>query len=133
MQEKLDAQLALAEASRCVDEKRVASLVVEKHFFPDIIGNLTAFSRQQFLCGACGEKHRRAPASGRCLKDGCPGGVRLTVYEGMVTKYVDMATTLANKYNLELYDKQRLDFLNKRISSVFSDDKEEQVTLDDYL
>jgi len=133
MQEKLDAQLALAEASRCVDERRVASLVVEKHFFPDIIGNLTAFSRQQFICGACGMKHRRAPSSGRCLRDDCPGGVRLTVYEGMVTKYVDMATELAESYSLRPYTQQRLSMLSKRIDALFLDDKEEQVTLDDYF
>lgn len=133
MQEKLDAQLALADSTRGVDERRVASLVVEKHFFPDIIGNLTAFSRQEMICGACGSKARRASCSGRCLRDDCPGGTRLTVYEGMVTKYVDMATELAEKYSLRPYTQQRLSILSNRIDSLFLDDKEEQVTLDDYL
>ncbi len=134
MDEKTDAQLALAEATRGVDEKRVASLVVEKHFFPDIIGNLTAFSKQKMICGSCGRKHRRAPANGICIeKEGCDGEVRLTVYEGMVTKYVDTAQELAEEYSLKSYTKQRLNFFSKRIDSIFNDDKEEQSSLSDYF
>ncbi len=133
MDEKTDAQLALAEATRGVDEKRVASLVVEKHFFPDIIGNLTAFSRQEMMCGSCGMKHRRAPSSGQCLRDDCNGVVRLTVYEGMVDKYVETATELAENYSLRTYTKQRLEALDTRIESIFKDDKEEQSSLNDFF
>lgn len=133
MDEKTNAQLELAEATRGISEKKVASLIVEKHFFPDIIGNLTAFSRQEMMCRTCGDKHRRAPSNGKCLREDCDGQVSLTVYEGMVDKYVETATDLADEYKLKKYTKQRLDAVSDRIDSLFQDDKEEQSTLQDYF
>lgn len=126
-------QLDLAEATRGVDEEQVASLIIEKHFFPDIIGNLTAFSRQEFQCSN-NHMHRRAPASGRCQqRDWCDAPVRLTVYEGMVDKYMETATELADEYDLDLYTRQRLEFMSERIEQLFKDDKEEQTGLDDFM
>lgn len=133
MDEKLGAQLELSEMSRGVDEKKVASLVVEKHFFPDIIGNLTAFARQEFMCRDCGMKHRRAPANEQCLRDDCDGDVSLTVYEGMVDKYVETAEDMAEKYDLRMYTKQRLERYSENIESLFKDDKEEQTQIEDFF
>jgi DNA polymerase II large subunit len=133
MEDATDTQMDLAVKTRGVDESTVASMVVEKHFFPDIIGNLTAFARQEYQCAA-GHMHRRAPASGKCTaRDWCDASVRLTVYEGMVDKYVDAAQGLADDYELDDYTKQRLEELDERIESVFKDDKSEQTSIEDFL
>jgi DNA polymerase II large subunit len=133
MEDATDTQMDLAVKTRGVDESTVASMVVEKHCFPDIIGNLTAFARQEYQCAA-GHMHRRAPASGKCTaRDWCDASVRLTVYEGMVDKYVDAAQGLADDYELDDYTKQRLEELDERIESVFKDDKSEQTSIEDFL
>lgn len=133
MQDATNMQMDLAEKTRGVDESNVASMVVEKHFFPDIIGNLTAFARQEFQCSN-NHMHRRAPASGRCTaRDWCDAKVRPTVYEGMVDKYVDSAMDLADDYNLDRYTQQRLEALDERIEALFEDDQSEQTSLEDFM
>lgn len=133
MDDKTQSQLELAQRTRGIDERIVASSVVEKHFFPDIIGNLTAFSKQQVYCTGCKSKHRRAPASGICKTEGCDKTPNLTVYEGMVNKYLDMAQEISEEYNLDNYAKQRLEALSDRIDSLFNDDKYEQSEMSDFF
>ena len=133
MEDATKKQMDLAEKTRGVDEKQVASMVVEKHFFPDIIGNLTAFARQEFQCSN-NHMHRRPPASGRCQeRDWCDAEVRPTVYEGMVDKYVESAKELSEDYELDLYTRQRLEALDDRIESLFNDDQSEQTSIEDFL
>ena len=131
MEEKMDAQLELARKLRAVDESDVAERIIEYHFLPDLLGNLKAFSSQEFHCLGCGEKYRRAPLSGECRR--CGGDVNLTVHEGSVTKYIDTAIRVAEQYSARDYTKQRLDILETRIDRIFEDDTNKASTLGDYM
>ena len=131
MMEKMDAQLALARKLRAVDETDVAERVIEYHFLPDLIGNLRAFSRQETRCLDCGKKYRRMPLTGECRE--CGGRVNLTVHEGSVNKYMETAIHVAEEFDCREYTKQRLEVLEKSISSVFEDDKNKQSGFADFM
>ena len=53
MTEKLEAELVLAEKIRAVDADDVAERVLNTHFIRDLMGNLSAFSKQKFRCTKC--------------------------------------------------------------------------------
>jgi len=131
MMEKMDAQLELARKLRAVDETDVAERVIEYHFLPDIIGNLRAFSRQETRCLDCGEKYRRMPLTGDCRE--CGGRVNLTVHEGSVSKYVDTAIEVADRFDCRPYTKQRLKVLDQSLESVFEDDTNKQSGIADFM
>ncbi|WP_144927041.1 DNA-directed DNA polymerase II large subunit [Halorubrum salsamenti] len=131
MMEKMDAQLELARKLRAVDETDVAERVIEYHFLPDIIGNLRAFSRQETRCLDCGEKYRRMPLSGDCRE--CGGRVNLTVHEGSVSKYVDTAIEVADRFGCRPYTKQRLKVLDQSLESIFEDDTNKQSGIADFM
>jgi DNA polymerase II large subunit len=131
MMEKMEAQLELARKLRAVDEADVAERVIEYHFMPDIIGNLRAFSRQETRCLSCGEKYRRVPLTGQCRE--CGGDMTLTVHEGSVTKYLDTAIEVAEDYGSREYTKQRLKILERRIESIFENDKNKGTTLGEFM
>ncbi|MFX1460259.1 MAG: DNA polymerase II large subunit, partial [Promethearchaeota archaeon] len=59
MDNKIDAQLHLAEIIKSVNAKKVAEKILTSHFNPDILGNLRKFSIQEFRCVKCNEKYRR--------------------------------------------------------------------------
>ncbi len=124
MMEKVFGQMDIAEKIRAVDEDDVARLIIERHFMRDIKGNLRKFSQQEFRCVACNEKFRRPPLTGVCLK--CGGKIIFTIAEGGITKYMEPALSLAEKYDLPAYLRQDLELTQKRIESVFSKDKEKQ-------
>lgn len=131
MMEKMDAQLELARKLRAVDETDVAERVIEYHFLPDIIGNLRAFSRQETRCLDCGEKYRRMPLTGECRE--CGGRVNLTVHEGSVSKYVDTAIEVAERFGCRPYTKQRLKVLEQSLESIFEDDTNKQSGIADFM
>ncbi|WP_050033508.1 DNA polymerase II large subunit [Halorubrum halophilum] len=131
MMEKMGAQLELARKLRAVDETDVAERVIEYHFLPDIIGNLRAFSRQKTRCLDCGEKYRRMPLSGDCRE--CGGRVNLTVHEGSVSKYVDTAIEVADRFGCRPYTKQRLKVLDQSLESIFEDDTNKQSGIADFM
>ncbi|MFB6117371.1 DNA polymerase II large subunit [Halosegnis sp.] len=131
MMDKMDAQLELARKLRAVDETDVAERVIEYHFLPDLIGNLRAFSRQETRCLDCGEKYRRMPLTGDCRE--CGGGVNLTVHEGSVNKYMDVATRVAEEFGCREYTVQRLKILNKSLESLFENDKNKQGSITDFM
>ena len=131
MMEKMDAQLELARKLRAVDETDVAERVIEYHFLPDIIGNLRAFSRQETRCLDCGEKYRRMPLTGDCRE--CGGRVNLTVHEGSVSKYVDTAIEVADRFGCRPYTKQRLKVLDQSLESIFEDDTNKQSGIADFM
>ena len=131
MEEKMDAQLALSRKLLAVEESDVAERIIESHFLPDLLGNLKAFSSQEFRCLGCGEKYRRAPLSGNCRY--CGGDVNLTVHEGSVNKYIDTAIRVAEQFGARDYTKQRLEILETRIDRVFEDDTNKASTLGDYM
>jgi DNA polymerase II large subunit len=109
----------------------VAERVIEYHFLPDLIGNLRAFSRQETRCLDCGEKYRRMPLTKECRE--CGGDVNLTVHQGSVNKYMDTAIQVAEKYDCREYTKQRLDIMDRRLDSIFENDKNKQGSIADFM
>ena len=131
MEEKLTAQLELARKLRAVDESDVAERVIEGHYLPDLLGNLRAFSSQETRCRDCGKKYRRVPLTGSCHE--CSGTVSLTVYEGMVNKYLEPAIDIAEQYDVRPYTRQRLDILETTLESLFEDDTDKQAGIADFM
>ena len=125
------AQLSLAIKIRAVDEEDVASRVIQKHFLPDLVGNMRAFTRQQFRCIKCNTKYRRVPLKGVCLK--CGGNLVLTVHEKSVKKYLEAAKKLADDFNVSNYTKQRILLYEKFMDSLFRNDKVRHAKLDDFF
>lgn len=119
MQEKVEWQLKVAEKIEAVDESIVAEVVIERHFMPDIKGNLRGFSSQGFRCTKCDEVYDRMPMGGKCPK--CGGNITLTIHEGTVKKYLPSALYLARKYNIKKFTKQSLLLLDRRIKQVFGE------------
>ncbi|MFP4188877.1 MAG: LAGLIDADG family homing endonuclease, partial [Halobacteriales archaeon] len=130
MDEKTTAQLEIGRKTRAVDESDVAERVVESHFLPDLIGNLRAFTQQEFRCLDCNQKFRRPPLSGDC---DCGGEVTLTVHKGSVKKYLDVALETGEKYGVSDYTMQRLEQLRRQIDSLFEDDKSTQSGIADFM
>ena len=79
----------------------------------------------------CQAKYRRVPLKGVCIK--CGGNLTLTIHKGGIEKYLNTAITLAEKYDLSNYLKQRLKLVKKEISSLFEDDKEKQLSVFDFM
>jgi DNA polymerase II large subunit len=124
MSEKLDGQMGLALKIRAVDSPDVARLVIERHFIKDIKGNLRKFSMQKFRCVKCNAKYRRPPLIGRCEE--CGGKVIFTISKGFITKYLEPAINLANKYGVNDYLKQTIEIIKNRVDDVFGKETEKQ-------
>lgn len=127
MREKVEAQIALAETIRAVDQRGVVEKVLSSHFLPDIMGNSRAFSKQKVRCPKCGAKYRRMPLTGKCK---CGGNLILSVSKGSVTKYLEISQELVNRYPVSHYLKQRLEIQEFGINSLFESDKSKQSSLD---
>ena len=127
MREKVEAQIALAELIRAVDQRGVVEKVLSSHFLPDIMGNSRAFSKQKVRCPKCGAKYRRMPLTGKCR---CGGSLILSVSKGSVTKYLEISQELVNRYPVSHYLKQRLEIQEFGINSLFESDKSKQSSLD---
>jgi DNA polymerase II large subunit len=131
MMEKMNAQLSLAARIRAVDEADVAYKVIERHFLPDILGNLRAFSKQSVRCPLCNTTYRRIPLQGICTK--CNGKLTLTVHQMSVKKYLNISKEIAEKYNLPVYARQRIALVEKSIDSTFMSDKVKNTKLSDFF
>ena len=131
MMDKMNVQLSLAAKIRAVDEADVAFKVIERHFLPDIIGNLRAFSKQSVRCPLCNTTYRRIPLQGCCSK--CGGKLTLTVHEMSVKKYLDISMEIAEKYHLPTYAHQRIKLVEKSIDSLFHSDKVKMTKLSDFF
>ena len=129
MTDKMDAQLLLGKKIRAVDERDVATKVINKHFLPDMAGNLRSFSTQMVRCTKCGEKYRRMPLSGMCT---CTNQLTLTVHEASVKKYLEVSKEISDKYNLDEYTKERIMILEMSMNSVFNNDKVKKCRLSDF-
>ncbi len=127
MREKVEAQIALAENIRAVDQRGVVERVLSSHFLPDIMGNSRAFSKQKVRCPKCGAKYRRIPLTGKCS---CGGNLILSVSKGSVTKYLEISQELVNRYPVSHYLRQRLEIQEYGINSLFESDKSKQSSLD---
>jgi len=137
MLEKLEAELALAERIRAVDADDVAERVLNTHFIRDLMGNLSAFSKQKFRCMKCNATFRRMPLSGKCTKwrgkGVCNGNIVPTVHEGSVKKYLEMSKALCKKYRVSEYTRQRVEVLDLAITSTFGEEKQQQLGLADFM
>jgi DNA polymerase II large subunit len=131
MMDKMNAQLNLAAKIRAVDEADVAYKVIERHFLPDILGNMRAFSKQSVRCPICNITYRRPPLQGVCLK--CSGKLTLTVHEKSVKKYLEISKEIAQRYNISPYARQRIILVEKSINSLFVSDKVKTTKLTDFL
>lgn len=131
MTDKMNAQLSLGERIRAVDERDVATRVINKHFLPDMAGNLRSFSAQKFRCNKCGEKFRRIPMTGKCTV--CKTNVIMTVYKGSVMKYLEISKGIGEKYDVSEYIRDRIDILEMSMKSVFDNDKVKKTTLGDFF
>ena len=128
MSEKTSAQLGLGEKVKAVDEDAVAELLLEKHFIPDIKGNLRSFSSQKMRCVDCNEKFRRVPLSSQTIAPSgketaecpeCGGKVLLTISEGTIKKYMQPSKDIIDSYEISPYKRQEVQILNRTIQSLF--------------
>ena len=137
MTEKLEAELVLAEKIRAVDADDVAERVLTTHFIPDLMGNLSAFSKQKFRCTKCNTSYRRMPLAGKCTKfkgkGVCNGNIIPTVHEGSVKKYLEMSREICRKYKVSEYTKQRVEVIELAITSTFGEEKQQQLGLSDFM
>jgi len=137
MTDKLEAELVLAEKIRAVDADDVAERVLTTHFLRDLMGNLSAFSKQKFRCTKCNTSYRRMPLAGKCTKFKgkgiCNGNIIPTVHEGSVKKYLEMSREMCRKYKISEYTKQRMEVLDLAITSTFGEEKHEQLGLADFM
>ncbi len=126
MQEKVERQFAIGRRIAAVDVQDMARRLLDSHFLPDIFGNIRAFSTQQFRCTSCNEKYRRIPLSGKCSV--CSGKLVLTVTKAGIIKYLDLATKIAQEYNLPQYYQQRLEMAARIVDSLFPPEEDKQQT-----
>jgi DNA polymerase II large subunit len=131
MMDKMNAQLNLAAKIRAVDTSDVAYKVIERHFLPDMLGNLRAFSKQSIRCPQCNTIYRRIPLQGICIK--CHGKLTLTVHEKSVKKYLEISKEIAKRYNIPAYSQQRIKLVEKSIDSLFMSDKIKTMKITDFL
>jgi DNA polymerase II large subunit len=131
MGEKIEAQFTLQEKIRAVNPADAAERLLLHHFFPDLYGNLRSFSQQEFRCLDCKVKYRRVPLSGKC--NACGGKLLLTISKGGITKYLDHADRLIERYHLPIYMKQRMELFRKDIASIFTEEPEKQKGLADFM
>ena len=131
MMDKMNAQLNLAAKIRAVDEADVAYKVIERHFLPDILGNLRAFSKQSVRCPLCNTTYRRIPLQSSCIK--CGGKLTLTVHEMSVKKYLNISKEIAKKYHLPQYACQRINLVEKSMDSLFTSDRVKITKLTDFF
>ncbi len=131
MEDKIGRQAKLQSKIMAVDTKDSIERVMVSHFMPDIIGNARAFSRQKFRCTTCNAKYRRLPLNGKCDKCG-NSTLILTIAQGSVRKYLEIAKNITKEYNLSDYLKQRIDLIEEEIDSIFGNDKAKQKSLGEF-
>ncbi len=130
-EEKIIAELELADKIRAVDTDDLAERILNSHLMPDMIGNLRSFSKQKFNCPKCKTGYRRSTISGKCPKCGSP--LKPTMHKGNVTKYLGIAKYMREHYNLSLYASQRIEVIEKSIVSTFGEEEKTQMDLSDFF
>jgi len=132
MSEKTSAQLGIGEKIAAVDEDNVAELLLQKHFLPDIRGNLRAFSRQKMRCVDCNEKFRRVPMTNQAIAPTgkttskcpeCGGKVLLTITDGTIKKYMQPSKDIIEEYEVTPYLRQQVLMINRSLQSLFGKDQ----------
>lgn len=132
MSEKTSAQLGLGEKTKAADEDATAELLLQKHFLPDIRGNLRSFSSQEMRCVDCNEKFRRVPLTNQTIAPSgkttaqcpeCDGKVLLTISEGTIRKYMQPSKDIIDEYEINPYLRQQVTMINKTLQSLFGKDE----------
>lgn len=132
MKEKMELQLGLGTKIRAVDEHKVGSFIIDKHFMKDIKGNLRKFGMQTFRCTACNTSYRRPPLNGRCAH--CrKTSINFTIHEGSIKKYLGPSFDICKNYNVDPYIVETLELANLRIEGVFGKEIEKQKGLNDFF
>ena len=132
MQDKLDLQLKIGTQIRAVDEHKVGTFIIDKHFMKDIKGNLRKFSMQKFRCTKCNISYRRPPLNGKCSQCLEPN-VNFTIHEGSIKKYIKPSFEICKKYNVDPYMVETLELVNLRIEGVFGKELEKQKSLSSFF
>ncbi len=131
MEEKIRMQANLQSRIMALDVKDSIERVLVSHFLPDCIGNARSFSRQQFRCTNCNAKFRRIPLNGKCT---CKeGNLILTITQGSVRKYIDIAKDMIREYKLSDYLRQRMDLVEEEVDSIFNPEKTQQRSLSEFF
>ncbi len=133
MDDKLGAQLHLANLIRAVNARNVAEKILSTHFNPDILGNLRKFSMQEFRCVKCNAKYRRPPISNAGKCPACGGKIILTVNPGGISKYIPRALKLCKEFNLDEYTIQRMELIEEYVESLTNNPKIKQHQLADFF
>lgn len=132
MSEKTRAQLEIGEKIKACDVDNVAELLLQKHFLPDIRGNLRSFSKQKMRCVDCNEKFRRVPLTNQTIAPTgkttaqcpeCDGKVLLTISEGTIKKYMQPSKDIIEEYEITPYLRQQVLILNRTLQSLFGKDQ----------
>ncbi|MGB9658973.1 MAG: DNA polymerase II large subunit [Nitrososphaerales archaeon] len=121
--EKLEKQIELAMKINAVDPNEVVSSVLKTHLLPDVIGNMKAYTSQNFRCKSCGEQHRRIPLKGTCLN--CGGELQPTVTRASIEKYLNLGLKLSERFKIDGYIRGRFEIASEELSSLFIPKKEE--------
>lgn len=134
MAEKIFLQIQLQDKIEAVDKKGALEMVINTHLYPDLIGNTRAYTRQQFRCGKCNTKFRRLPLYSDLKCPNCKiGNIIQTISEGSVIKYLEIAKNIVYKRDLSKYTQQRMEILEKEISSVFTHAENKQKSIGDFF
>jgi len=131
MEEKLKMQIDTARLIRAVDPDEVAAMVLTTHILPDIMGNMRAYSSQNFRCIGCGEKYRRMPLAARCAR--CGNELNQTVTRGSVEKYLGIALNICNQFKVSEYLKSRVYSLAGELKLIFREERKEQTSLMEFM
>lgn len=129
MLDKLDMQLRNADLIDAVDTPETVNNVISTHLVPDIMGNLRAYARQKFRCTSCQSSFRRPPLSGRCS---CGNTPISTISRASVEKYLQITQRLVSKYDVGIYQKDRIRALSDEIELLFGKGRGDQMLLTDY-
>lgn len=107
MEDKLDFQIRTANLINAVDTSDTITYVITTHLIRDLIGNLRAYTRQEFRCTKCNTKYRRVPLTRSCITkiggETCNHKLIATITRPSVEKYLRMTTRLVKKYDVSPY------------------------------
>ena len=130
LNDKLNKQIDLAKKIQAVDVNTVVSSVINTHLLPDILGNKTAYTTQQFRCVKCNIKYRRMPVLNQCFS--CHQKLNITISQKSVEKYVNIINNLSKNYVLDNYLQERIDLINNELKFLFPQDPYKQSDLLSY-
>jgi len=71
------------------------------------------------------------PLRGKCLA--CGGNLTLTVHESSVKKYLEISKRISQQFEVSNYLRQRIDLIEDAITSLFTNDKTQDLKLDDFF